>query len=61
MKKKCPNYKKKSELIAISGKIRQGKTALATSMVLDDLMHGKVVYTSWPIFWSDYDKRSHRK
>jgi len=42
------------ELCAIYGKIGQGKTTLAVSMVKDWLMQGKVVYTSFPMYWEGY-------
>jgi len=45
------------ELCAIYGKIGQGKTTLAVSMVKDWLMQGKVVYTSFPMYWDGYDQR----
>jgi len=45
------------ELLMIFGAIGQGKTTLATSMVLEDLQRGQVVYTTWKIDWSGYDQR----
>jgi len=45
------------ELCAIYGKIGQGKTTLAVSMVRTWLMQGKVVYTSFPMNWSGFDQR----
>jgi len=45
------------ELLLIYGAIGQGKTTLATSMVLEDLSRGQVVYTTWQIDWSGFDER----
>lgn len=45
------------ELVQLSGKIGNGKTLLATEMVYDDLRHGEVVYTNWPIKYEGYDER----
>lgn len=45
------------ELCLIYGQIGAGKTTLATSMVLDLLERGQVVYTTWHIDWSGYDER----
>lgn len=39
------------------GKIGQGKTYGATADVLDDLKHGWIVYTTWPIQFDGYDQR----
>lgn len=45
------------ELLLVYGGIGQGKTTLATQMVLDDLCRGQVVYTTWHIDWSGFDER----
>lgn len=45
------------ELLLIYGAIGNGKTTLATSMVLEDLERGQVVYTTWRIDWSGFDER----
>jgi len=46
------------ELQVIYGKIGQGKTTLACSMIIEDLMKGKIVYSSFPLNWSGYDQRN---
>lgn len=46
------------ELNQISGKIGNGKTLLATELVLEDLSFGEIVYTNWPINYQGYDERS---
>jgi len=45
------------ELQMIYGAIGNGKTTLATSMALEYLNRGQVVYTSWRINWDGYDQR----
>jgi len=41
----------------IYGKIRQGKTYMATVLILRRLREGNVVYTSYPVEFDGYDER----
>lgn len=45
------------ELHDIFGKVKNGKTFLATIMAYNDLMRGKIVYANWQIKWEGYDER----
>lgn len=45
------------ELDQIHGRIGNGKTLVATDMVLHWLKKGYVVYTNYPIKWDGYDQR----
>ena len=47
-----------SDIIQYFGKIRNGKTYIATSDVLALLRRGFVVYANWPIYWNGYDERT---
>jgi len=49
------------ELNQVFGKIGNGKTLLATEMVLEDLSRGEVVYTNWPIRYNGYDERNDKE
>jgi len=46
------------ELHQISGKVKNGKSLLATKLAWEDLMRGQVVIANWPIFWEGYDERN---
>jgi len=48
-------------LYQIFGRVGNGKTYLATQMVLDRLKNGRVVYTNWPINWDGYDETKDKK
>jgi len=42
------------------GKIRNGKTYIATSDAYKDLRKGRIVYANWKIQWKGYDERTSR-
>lgn len=44
-------------LAQIYGKIKNGKTYLATVMAIQTAEAGQVVYVNWPIDWKGYDER----
>ena len=44
-------------LAQIYGKIKNGKTYLATVMAIETANSGQVVYVNWPIEWNGYDER----
>jgi len=44
-------------LAQIYGKIKNGKTYLATVMAMETAKQGQVVYVNWPIIWNGYDER----
>lgn len=44
-------------LAQIYGKIKNGKTYLATLMALKQAELGQVTYVNWPIDWTGYDER----
>jgi len=44
-------------LAQIYGKIKNGKTYLATVMAIQTAEKGQVVYVNWPIDWNGYDER----
>lgn len=46
------------ELIQICGKIKNGKTLLATNMIFNDLMAGYTVAANWHVDWQGYDERN---
>jgi hypothetical protein len=46
-------------LAQIYGKIKNGKTYLATTMAIEVANQGQVVYVNWPIEWNGYDEREH--
>jgi len=48
------------EINQIYGRIGQGKTALATLMVLQDLAKGRVVYCNWKLKFEGIDERKQR-
>jgi hypothetical protein len=50
-------------LAQIYGKIKNGKTYLATVMAMETVRQGQVVYVNWPIVWDGYDERKiwHKK
>lgn len=39
------------------GKVGNGKTANGTFDIIEDLMHGRVVYANWILDWEGYDQR----
>jgi len=45
-------------LAQIYGKIKNGKTYLATIMAMETTKEGQVVYVNWPIIWNGYDERT---
>lgn len=44
----------------IYGRIGNGKTYLATELIFEDLMNGKVVYCNWHISFDGFDERESR-
>lgn len=46
-------------LAQIYGKIKNGKTYLATCMAIETANAGQVVYVNWPIQWDGYDERQY--
>lgn len=44
-------------LAQIYGKIKNGKTYLATLLAIQTANSGQVVYVNWPISWKGYDER----
>jgi len=44
-------------LAQIYGKIKNGKTYLATVMAIETANTGQVVYVNWPIEWNGWDER----
>lgn len=48
-------------LAQIYGKIKNGKTYLATCMAIETAEQGQVVYVNWPIAWQGYDERTNWK
>jgi len=46
-----------ADIVQYFGKIRNGKTYIATSDILNLLSRGHVVYANWKIKWEGYDQR----
>jgi len=65
MKKATQEYLKRilqadeGELHQIYGKVKNGKTLLATMLALKDLRRGQTVIANWQIFWEGYNEAEH--
>lgn len=47
-----------ADIVQYFGKIRNGKTYIATADILDLLNHGHVVYANWRVRWEGRDERT---
>jgi len=48
-----------ADILQYFGKIRNGKTYIATADIIELLNSGVVVYANWKVKWNGYDERDH--